>query len=125
MKNELRIGNWIESHEAGRTRVNGHLLAFLETPKSLVTGFVDPILITEKILKKCGFKKNTDSNWGKLSISDNNDYFIMMDISFKERIDDTYLVQFGSGGIMPPCKYLHQLQNLYYALTGSELEVNW
>jgi hypothetical protein len=23
-----------------------------------------------------------------------------------------------------PCEYLHQLQNLYFALTGEELEIN-
>jgi hypothetical protein len=31
----------------------------------------------------------------------------------------------GEMDILKICKYIHQLQNLYFALTGSELEVVW
>jgi hypothetical protein len=71
-----------------------------------------PIPLTPEILEKCGFKKRRGGAYGI--------------IWHKERIDiikdedKLYYRQFQR----LPIRYLHQLQNLYYALTGEELEVH-
>lgn len=62
--------------------------------------FLNPISLTEEILLKCGFEKTKE-------------------------IDSWELKGFGFVDISTPqCKYLHQLQNLYFALTGEELTIN-
>ena len=84
---------------------------------SMLLKYIEPIPLTEEILLKCGFEKG----------------YIMYFI----RICETrcYLRPSYRGGyyygICPyielrDCKtiqYLHQLQNLYFALTGKELEI--
>ena len=73
----------------------------------------EPILLTRDILEKCGFE-NTDANdqyssyrKGSLTIR------FMAGNSTLAKISDCEFV----------CQYLHQLQNLYFDLTGEELEV--
>lgn len=82
---------------------------------------IEPIPITEELLLKCGFTKeyygfscdivelsygrflcNDDTDKDKLFLSINNAEYTISGVSFK---------------------YLHQLQNIYYDLTGKELDV--
>lgn len=75
---------------------------------------IEPIELTDEILKKVWFvngewKDKTSANClfvndGKIYISDARD----TNYSF-----------------VAECKYVHQLQNLYYLLVGSELEFVW
>ena len=85
---------------------------------------VNPIPLTPEILEKCGFKKYShepgyslgsdekdeicdEYSFGKLTIMDwGNGFVLSNSFSFDLRIE---------------LKYLHQLQNLYFALTGEEL----
>lgn len=75
-----------------------------------------PIELTEEILLKCGFEISTDKEhffinyYGFCLVYDGKDYCLKM------RIDEPYVVCYS--------RYLHQLQNLYFALTGEELEIN-
>jgi hypothetical protein len=83
-----------------------------------------PIPLTPEILEKCGFEKDADPyNWA------NPDWDIYrikrMSIGVKEgmfawynRSDDDFYSSY-----YPELKFLHQLQNLYFSLTGEELEV--
>jgi hypothetical protein len=78
----------------------------------------DPILITETWLKRFGFewksKASTHTGYGiiyiknnwHISVYPNNDYRVFIN---------------GHSILTTDCKYVHQLQNLYYALTGTEL----
>jgi hypothetical protein len=73
----------------------------------------EPILLTRDILEKCGFE-NTDVNdqyysYRKESLT----IRFMTGDSTRAKIGDCEFV----------CQYLHQLQNLYFDLTGEELEV--
>ena len=75
----------------------------------------EPILLTHDILEKCGFE-NTDANdqyssYRKESLT----IRFMAGNSTRAKISDCEFV----------CQYLHQLQNLYFDLTGEELEVTW
>ena len=88
---------------------------------------INPIPITEKILEKCGFK--IDDKQAILKINDwiyieavihseTEVGIAMMDIKeFATGFHPTRSIQY------LPILYLHQLQNLYFALTGEEIEV--
>lgn len=86
----------------------------------------DPILLTKEILLKCGFTKNTVKlplvNW--IDFRKGN---MVINIS-----DRGFEVEFGSELFsieerthILTIKYLHELQNIYYWLSGKkELEIN-
>ena len=77
-----------------------------------------PINLSHKILKKCGFK-NDHSTFEYADGSNNEKLFISW-------IDGEYVVELQNGekNISIELKYLHQLQNLYFALTQTELIIN-
>lgn len=109
---ELRIGNIIKYY--GRyTRVEPNNI----TELSKGAGDYKPIPLTEEILLKCGFEKinkhkELDSHG---YLMDGMEYLHTIDngITFTDSVQNE--IEF---------KYLHQLQNLYFALTNKELEVN-
>ncbi len=118
--NELRIGNWIKSNIVFVTNPLTEKLIvcdedFLEVLFAARNyNDYNPILLTSDILGKCGFEIQKD----KFKIKDlflttwDNDTFIML----RQDGYDIYPA-------MPLIKSLHQLQNLYFALRGEELEV--
>lgn len=79
------------------------------------------ILLTEEWLLKFGFKKN---NYGYV-LDDpkeiKKDYYIRLFL--KEKKDAFYLKIGYTGEFVGYYNYVHQLQNLYFALTGEELSV--
>jgi len=75
-----------------------------------------PIPLTPEILEKCGFKKLNNA-WVPIDYSA-TDYF-KWSFTIWDNKDGTY--RYNSAEFIPELKYLHQLQNLYYALTGEEL----
>lgn len=105
---ELRIGNLIDNNGKVKSVVASDFL----DRKWLC---FEPIIITEDWLVKFGFKKGHMIEYG-----DYTPYY-------KENFEAIYLTNHGfvyspyrpSGEI--PVKYIHQLQNLYFALTGEEL----
>jgi hypothetical protein len=74
---------------------------------------LNPIPLTEEILLKCGFVKGFDNFYRK-----NKSY--MIEICF---FDKGILVT-NQSVCLSGIKHLHQLQNLYFALTCKELEIN-
>lgn len=118
--NELRIGNCVmdqdeskeifqvESIEKGEDESDG--MYFIN---GRWDDDIDPIPITEEWLLKFGFEED-DLHWfnyGKFSIRIENKRCVsaIKDSEVWNQYD------------MP--KYVHQLQNLYFALTGNELEI--
>lgn len=117
---ELRIGNWVYSQ-----MIDGPFQI-----SNLTTDYdplCKPIPLTEEILLKCGF------NW-----SDGNKTHIEINMGegrnltfyFKDdKINETQLYDqmnqvYNGMYFFKPLLYLHQLQNLYFALTNTELEIN-
>lgn len=102
--NELRIGNWV---------FNGQNIQV--TPKQIEwfsEGVYDllPIELTEEWLLKFGFSKwKNKNNFSKGS-------FIVYTLSKKG-------FHYGRKSLRVELKYVHQLQNLYFALTGEELKI--
>jgi hypothetical protein len=119
MKNELRIGNWVLIH---RTE-----LQMLEGDFGYRDDFYSPIPLTEHWLFRFGFEKNIDyeqeiNEYGKLSESNGRrgvglylhegEWFV----TFREDV--------GCGWCeLNEIEYVHQLQNLYFALTNDELTI--
>lgn len=131
--NELRIGNLLTSKSwYGVHPVSGIDIiddGFRVLVKGFVHDFIDgehcdlePILLTPEILLKCGFKKYVV----KLPLVNWIDYRkgnMVINIT-----DGGYEIEFGSELFsiedrthITCIKYLHQLQNLYFALTNTEL----
>lgn len=120
---DLRIGNWVRLHDprkerrTGTERVWGRLLLALEQndpEDDIITRNVEPIPITPEILTKCGLVERYVK--GEWSWSQGGKW---------QGFTEGYLKEDGYHylGDYPPIHYLHQLQNLYFAITGEELEV--
>lgn len=113
--NELRIGN-IVLFKAKQDVVSeisnaGHILCEIGGFGNLDKGYIEPIPLTEEWLVKFGFKQDMDG-W-KLK----DESYIYDEGFLHTDIGDAYRVS------IVPIKYVHQLQNLYFALTGEELIV--
>ena len=110
--NELRIGNYI-NWQAEPVQIKD-FTSFINivTEMSKTYSLVRPIPLTEEWLIKLGYRKSTDERYYK---EDSHYYpiynrgifylFVGLPLETKE------------------CKYVHQLQNLYFALTGEELTI--
>ena len=113
---ELRIGNWVYK-EVGITALEPIKLDLLDIIKHSYTDCFQPIPLTKEWLVKFGFDE-VDDYWdnGNLKIysdwtNDKGVYFYM---------DYNRLPTMTSRASIDIC-YIHQLQNLYFALTGEEL----
>lgn len=74
---------------------------------------VEPIPLTPDLLLKCGL---SDFQFAE-------NFTVRM--RSRQHASMLYIEQYGEGEeCLPHIKYLHQLQNLYFALTGQELTVN-
>ena len=111
--NELRIGNYLQDF-------GGNIAQVIHLTKDK-TILESPIPLTEELLIKCGFEKITNANRYGYYIEIANNRFICW-----QWADEVGIENFDGDEMYPcciTCKYVHQLQNLYYALTGNELEV--
>lgn len=85
---------------------------------------ISHIPLAPEILEKCGFEKNDDAgNWNSpehtiYSIKGMSVGIIDNYIGWYNQSEDDFYSSF-----YPKLTSLHQLQNLYFALTGKELEI--
>lgn len=125
--NELRLGNWLRSNKNGQsfpiTAIEfswNYIVYFESIPHALQD--CDPIELNSTILQKAGFTKRDVDGGGE------NIRMELLSRSFLFYTDDSVdltkvFVQKGKE-IIGRCQYLHELQNLYFALTGEELEIS-
>jgi hypothetical protein len=85
---------------------------FIEVVKEADFQEIDPIVLTPKVLEKCGFRNFIREEW-ILSIRNTH-----IDFIFTE--DGLRLRQATPGSVH--IKYLHQLQNFLFSISGFELE---
>lgn len=107
---ELRIGNYVNTLD-GILKVDGIGDYVLIEKYAYSFSDIKPIPLTEEILLKCGFVKGL------------NEYNIMRFNIFKPVDYVGYLFCEGNL-VLREIKYLHTLQNLYFALTNQELQIN-
>lgn len=115
--NELMIGNYVLDVEPYNdfVKVQPHHIARLVEN----TGHVyRPIPLTPEILEKCGFVFNEKGNLGLEFPARMALIFNKGNVGELDFAQDNNRISFKFGHI----KYLHQLQNLYFALTGLELD---
>jgi hypothetical protein len=106
---ELRIGIWINTPDKGDHQVQDGIEIHL-----LEGNPPNPIPLTEEWLLKFGFEKQQD---GDLTIYPGKNCY-----AFSEQWIHNGYPTSDSNALMK-CKYVHQLQNLFFALTGEELTI--
>lgn len=129
--NDLRVGNFIKfnNHLEKEKIVQVNLRFFASwaggrNPDEMkvdeeISNYYTEIELTPDILQRCGF------DWSIYHQAFHKEGF---DLDINECYPKGYaLCRFKRKGdpIVPNIFYLHQLQNVYYSLTGSELEVVW
>lgn len=118
---ELRIGNWVMDN-SGYVLTDAELLMEI----SHEVGFVSPIPLTHELLERAGYRIATADfmTW------DSKEKFVLYrHISntslIKDGEENIYRLTPGDVGVKDvKLLYLHQLQNLFYALTGEELDID-
>lgn len=139
---ELRVGNYIKYKDEilfiqdvsmfrGRYCSNLFKSVFDSFPKhySQLLTSLKPIQLTEEWLDKFGFERG---GYDLIEVwHPDNDRFSMVGYLDEENEDERYLGwNYNHNGTIDECdssrieiKHVHQLQNLYFALTGKELEI--
>lgn len=124
-ENELRIGNLIKISETGTIITvtgimqNSHgIKVFGITSDGTYCNpwieYCEPISLTEEWLLKFGFKILNGFDDAIIWVKD------YVELEYVTRNSTTAYVNY----INNECNHVHQLQNLYFALTGEELTIN-
>jgi hypothetical protein len=111
--NELRVGNlfWFTDFHARKERVIcGADIAYAEKEPDWLDAFWTPITLTEERLLRFGFESNSYQDRYENNV-------IHIECNKTRGFTELWIER------MPHIKYVHQLQNLYFALTGQELEL--
>ena len=124
---DLRIGNWINirNHDA---KIGPAFFTDFDNYDFENDGIfkpeIQPILLTEEWLLKFGFKKGKvlTNIYYSLNIDASYGASIVAFIENEKKLE-IYLSDCDGGHIGKKLEYVHELQNLYFALTGEELEV--
>jgi hypothetical protein len=83
---------------------------------------VVPIRLTWELLDQIGFKAPGHSKVQRLTIDySDSDYLCTLQVSGS----GMQVCRSGIGAICPEVFHLHELQNLVYSLTGTELKINF
>jgi len=129
--NELRIGNWIRF-------ISTDSYEWVENIKSnsinnVILTDIEPIPLTPEILEKCGFKQlphyTVQNNWNislgrdrVISVANVETPNEMVFIN-EEQPPEVKNIIVARNYDYDGYTHLHQLQNLYYALTQTELPI--
>lgn len=138
---ELRIGNYIH-HNPDNAPFLDNYLTVSELGKNTISTFYifqnqrfnvknrkdyQPILITEEWLIKLGFKEisnkqDRDRKWFKIFEIEETDELVSLNL-YSNNVKCKFDIDTGYGFKTITISYVHQLQNLYFALTGLELQL--
>lgn len=128
--NELRIGNFISSPRGELEIVeigvknNDYYATFNGIHEGYYLEVCEPIPLTQELLLKCGAKlREVNCGWEyydidgfviSVNVKDKRVFFSAFDRDGEKYVNDFDL----------ELETIHQLQNLYFALSNKELEVN-
>lgn len=129
---ELRLNNWATTiHNDKPTRVRKlsqqvvkdgtiYTISVFENSFHYRPEHIYAIPLTEEILLKAGFKKYSYVEGFKYFIQIAKFAFLSFWIDRGAGVISE-LIEVNEHDFETPCQYVHQLQNLYYCLTGTEL----
>ena len=126
---DLRIGNWVQRLDGSKFQIRAQDFDFIENVRDFLKP--KPIELTPEILEKAGltyyeiggsstrfkYKEGYYSlcnTLGEVFLENNGNGFSVQTITYYHA--DSTEIAF--------VKYLHELQNLYFALTHQELNIN-
>lgn len=104
---ELRINNWVFYKGSQRPQ----RIIRIDPIDNTVLEHIEPIPLTPEILEKCGFKKG---DYNEFRHTDLIGTLTLYDGICEIHLGDLYSVWIES---------LHRLQNLFYCLSGFELDI--
>ena len=115
---ELRIGNWFIGYNGKPFQWSLEHFEILTLEKNRANIIKSPIPLTEYMLSEFTMKWGTDPQEpNALMVFKNGEFEIL---KFE---DEDHFFYSNGRGFHADIIYLHQLQNLYFDLTGEELEV--
>ncbi len=109
---DIRIGNYLLD---GRNEIIRVTIENIQEVLSHLYSF-QPVRISETLLLASGFKQRPDEEY--IYDLDRLDKYFMI---FTGKIGMLHKTGFGHIGY--PTRYVHHLQNIYYVVTGNELEL--
>jgi len=115
--NELRIGNWVECEDMRYQVIDIYSVAdkvCISYGVTVPLDYIEGMPLSPKILDKCGFKETPRG----IEIEGWLPYLVC------RKSENTGAVWYQVFNVADcTIKYVHQLQNLYFALTGEELTI--
>lgn len=124
-KQELRIGNWVRFKYCNSN--NGWDFTTITEScfeSKIIEKTYKPVKITKQWLKNFGFNKGTNTDFHALELTietgnyilflyaDNQDKYSVVTVGLDSQLEKI---------LCKDIKYIHQLQNFYFSLTGEEL----
>jgi hypothetical protein len=116
---ELRVGNWVFNYKSkDPVKVYANALKIAELDED----FFAPIPLTPELLEKSGFEQTSNYHpEGPVHTLKHRNGFVFEVAYLYQMVD----VKQNIGQIrIQQIKYVHQLQNLFFALTGEELNIS-
>lgn len=113
--NECRIGNWVEFKK--KQSYDYTTLTGSSFEGSYIENTFKPIKLTEEWLLKFGFEKdfnNLNGRWQFFISKDGSNVII-------EKFNEQWIFIWELNFVGRPIGFVHELQNIYFALTGKEL----
>lgn len=129
--NDIRIGNYVAYADCGAfvPEIIGkpHKIAAedfgLEYRNDGLIKYYDPIPLTEEILLKAGFGRKEDQYYFIIDRGAAHSLYIEFEFVNEEAFGSFWIGRKGEAKMILDINHIHQLQNLYYALTGQELKI--
>jgi len=133
---ELRIGNLVcyNGKVVKVKQITKHKIGYHTKPNETRMNYarlcdIEPIPITEELLLKIGFKRDRNGYFShkeyndELSIRFSPIYTFIEYANLHFNPEDVTETNYGSSLEFPNTLHLHTLQNIWYLLTGKELEI--
>ena len=112
---ELRIGNWVNDGNCNFIVEESFFILL-----SLNLQLIKPIQLTEEILLKCGSYWESIISEKDCLVLDVNENISIGWCGYLFLIIDSVVIQIKDSN----SNYLHEIQNLYYALKGEDLAID-
>jgi hypothetical protein len=116
--NELRIGNWVYYSRQNPPINTGYYEEQFNFLRIRDIDYLHPIPLTEEWMLKFGFECDAYTTFSK-QVSKYAYILISFDDYAKTTLSES--VSVADHDLTIKCEYVHQLQNLYFSLTGEEL----